>query len=1068
MEEAEALVETLQHNEPVLEIGDPGGSYEAFMIGQLQAEIIEMHARLEDERRRGQDLEEQIANGNGKRDSDHEQNHKRNLSTESCDASGKRRVRHHDAILQLQMELENLDGGSPSASRDAIKGYRWEDGTRDDEAEVKHTMTIMQLQLDMEALEGALAEERQQLAEAKASSEMLKQQLAETEAKLKEKVEAHQNLTESEPSGQLLHDVVAKTTGDMTKMQEALVVAREHFNLERQTLVAAVADAEERYSVVKKELEIRHEELHSLEERSQRAEARELVVQAERVKLEEEILHLKEQAAQEQEDWVLEKSDLQVAVRDSEARCVEKNQKIKNLERMLAGFQGCTFDSQGGLRNELLPANPKSVELEKKLANMTEAMEQLTCENTQLQRQTQLLRTEAEDARKLVVQKEEELAPMRRKLADMENLLEQENTKMNALTLSITEVASRKSWIDAEKENLRKSGSELEIINLVNSTDRSLRTLPENRKPRRLSDGGTKLGERPKQDAARARGENNNNAKIRSKQILEKEQQQNLRQQLELQAALKETERYKALVQQCETEMERLTLLLLETQERQTKTEQSWMMEKSQLEAHRHDAELEAAAKKLKLPARFAKMEKWRRQVSEADKLMNMLVQASEKAKQECSLASVEVAIADKLMQELLAAVVLIKEQLDATMGHAEDEIRSLVAETQLLKSDLKQELLNLRIQANPSVSSLPSVKCLESELRSWEQQCKAANAVLAEQEATIQSLQLEVSKARKQTWSVQADQGATVRALQEKEETIRKLLNEVNCLKQSADRNMSLRQSLTRQSLTKEGAVDSPAVLRRSFSCKLIEEKEMTLNVLKEETEFLKSLVFSLDTENAELQQQVLDFEAETTALKSTIANLQDNDAKRSEDVDALVQKLQVSTRRVGELECQRSELRDEMQRQAVSFADLYAELQKQEDMVRTDECNLADVEDSKIHLLQVLEEEKVELKSMVVHLDAEVMAHKSESTELKRHVEALQQEIETQKLELQATSDVRTRLEADVQAKHELETERDKLQADLNLFMEQLEMVQAIADERDVVASEARKVLVPSILKF
>lgn len=231
-----------------------------------------------------------------------------------------------------------------------------------------------------------------------------------------------------------------------------------------------------------------------------------------------------------------------------------------------------------------------------------------------------------------------------------------------------------------------------------------------------------------------------------------------------------------------------------------------------------------------------------------------------------------------------------------------------------------------------------------------------------------------------------------------------------------------------------------------------------MTLTVLKEETEFLKTLVFSLDTENAELQQQLLDFEAETTGLKSTIATLERENLRSNEtqceDVVALVQKLEESTRRVGELECQRSELHDEIQRQAVSFAALYAELHKHEsseDMVRVDEWKSAKSAEEK-SLLEVLEEEKAELKAMVERLDAEMMAHKSESSELKLQMEALQT----------GNVEIVTKLEAEIQSKRELEAERDKLEADLNLFMEQLEMAQAMADERD----EARKVLIlPSI---
>ena len=1242
LEEAEALVETLQRNEPVLEIGDPEDSYEAFMIGQLQAEIIDMHARLEDERKRGRELEEQIAN-QGMQNSENEKKLQRTLSTESCDATGKRRVRHHDAILQLQMELETLDGGSPSAS-DAIKGYRWEDGTRDDEAETKHTMTIMRLQLDVEALEGALAEE-------KASCGMLKKKLEETETKLNAE---RANVEALKGSGHVteVENKVLEAGGkkeEMAKMQDALVVAREHFNLERQTLMAAVADAEERYNGVKKELEAGHEMVQSFEERTQRAEAREAAVHAERLKLEQElrkhleavhiladdlqnqvelkeevIVKLREQTAQEHEEWVLEKSDLLVAVRESEGRCAEKNLTIKTLQRSFASLQSNfyderVFESAHGLRNQ------KMAQLEEKLESVTDAMEQLRSENTQLQKQTQLLRNDTEEARKSVAQKEEELASVQRRLADVEERLRQENSTMKALSLSITEAScSEENWRDAREFLTSKiagsqscagySSSEAEIelartqvllagsegkvkllaemiekmrsdsvyekenfaeqeIDLVKSADRPLRELSENRKLR-LSDGNMKLGEKMKQEVARMRAEI---AKLRSK-VHEKENtilnvqmqlasattackemevlmgrtvtEKEKKLQSQLQAAVKEATMYQAEVQKCEAEMERLTMLLLDVEERHTKSEQSWMAEKVQLQIDRHEAELQAATKKLKLPARFAKINKWQQQLSEADKLMNMLVVANEKSKQECSVASAEAVMADKLVQELLETVATTKKEVDATMGHAEDEIRALVAETQLLKTDLKRDILNLR-KAQPvivdevkrSMEVLPSVKCLDSERRSWEQQFKAANAMLAEKEATIRSLHDEVNKARQQTWSLQTDQGATVRALQQKEEMIRKLLNEVNQLKQSADRNMSLRQSFTkeaadlghcstplrqsadrnlslRQSLTKEADLGlglGPTSLRRSFSLKLIEEKEMTLNVLKEEQEYLKTMVFSLDTENAELQQQLLELEADSTALKSTIANLQreldDSNRQLSQDVNVLVERLQESTRHISELECQRTELRDEMQRQAVSFAALYEQLQKQEkfeDMVRVDECKAAENKE----VLKILEEEKAELKFMVERLDAEMMAHQAES---RQEVRALHLELENQKLQLKDVSEVRAKLDADLALKtdettvvsrelhllkisaeklaretemlrslveklecnrihleeqlrsegdarskvNELEAERDKLQDDLNLFMEQLEMIQAIADERDVVAFEARKVV-------
>ena len=128
MERAEAFVETLQRNEPVLEIGDPEASYEAFMVEQLQAEIIEMHARLEDERRHGSELEDQIKAEKGNlQDLPYKCIYncpKHDVSTEDpCYAKERRKVKHHEAILQLQMELASIDGSSSEAkvSRDCLR-----------------------------------------------------------------------------------------------------------------------------------------------------------------------------------------------------------------------------------------------------------------------------------------------------------------------------------------------------------------------------------------------------------------------------------------------------------------------------------------------------------------------------------------------------------------------------------------------------------------------------------------------------------------------------------------------------------------------------------------------------------------------------------------------------------------------------------------------------------------------------------------------------------------------------------------------------------------------------------
>lgn len=164
---------TFQQSEPVLEFGNPKASYEAFMVGQLQAEIIQMHARLDDERRHGRELQDEIKANNGNfQDFVYKLTNnclKYDMSTENrCYAKEKRKIKHQEAILQLQMELASIDG--PEAS-DAIKGYKWEDGPVSFH--------------DMETLEGVLAGERQNLTEEKVSTDHLRQQLEDlTQSKL--------------------------------------------------------------------------------------------------------------------------------------------------------------------------------------------------------------------------------------------------------------------------------------------------------------------------------------------------------------------------------------------------------------------------------------------------------------------------------------------------------------------------------------------------------------------------------------------------------------------------------------------------------------------------------------------------------------------------------------------------------------------------------------------------------------------------------------------------------------------------------------------------------------------
>ena len=763
--------------------------------------------------------------------------------------------------------------------------------------------------------------------------------------------------------------------------------------------------------------------------------------------------------------------------------------------------------------------------------------------------------------------------------------------------------ATERQNLISEKEDLRMELSRWEQNSEVRrSSDQPLRNLSENRSvPSSDASSNIKTGDKLRQDLEKIRTEN---VKLRSRtreqdqaylsvrmelsaalakrkdleieidrMVTEKQhliqKERHFRKQLE--ATSLQVDRQHAHIQSCESELQRLTMLLVEADEKMNTAEQTWRKEMGQLEAEREEARVEANEKRKEASDMLVKFEEWKITLREADSMVNALVRVNEKAKERWKrekerLASTQTEETNKIMQEILEAVALTKEQVDMIMGHAESEMRALVAETQIMRLDMAHEILKLKrelsgnIYENPGpMEVLASVKCKDSERRSWEHQIKAASVVLAQKEAAIRTLQLEVEKTRKQTLGVQTLHAGTQALLQEKEKAVLKLVNELNHLNQSISRDRTLRQSLTRD-------VDNVTSLRRSFSCKTVEERDSTVSVLKDELEQLKTMAFNLEVENAELQEQLLEAEMKTKALESTIEHFRKSDDRWMEEVRSLEEQLEESARHVSELESHRMELRDEMQRQAASFAELYEQLQKQEGALEGEARAISDKVAAEKEILHTLQEEKAELKIMVERLDAELSIYEkraaladSSQAELERvqlqmeglqkellRVDSLQKEMELQNVKLDNMSVERTKLEADIALKNkeltefgeeleskktlaelaaheskelksqveellakasaleeevtrkriaikaletelfaveenmarcledasvdlkELENERDNLQMELRTLSEQLQEIQALADEQTAMASEARQVLYPYIQLF
>jgi len=132
--------------------------------------------------------------------------------------------------------------------------------------------------------------------------------------------------------------------------------------------------------------------------------------------------------------------------------------------------------------------------------------------------------------------------------------------------------------------------------------------------------------------------------------------------------------------------------------------------------------------------------------------------------------------------------------------------------------------------------------------------------------------------------------------------------------------------------------------------------------------------------------------------------------------------------------------ELRDEMQRQAASFAELYEQLQMQEGALEGEARAIANKVAAEKEVLHTLQEEKAELKIMVERLDAELTLYEKKAScaetsqaELERlqlemeglqkelsRIDSLQIELDVQNAKLDNISLQRTMLEADLASKN------------------------------------------------
>jgi len=544
----------------------------------------------------------------------------------------------------------------------------------------------------------------------------------------------------------------------------------------------------------------------------------------------------------------------------------------------------------------------------------------------------------------------------------------------------------------------------------------------------------------------------------------------------ELQTLQEEVSWRQKHVDACQFQLESLTKILMETEERTHEAEHEWRKEKVQIETELQKARTNAHERHVEAVALSVKFKEWQDTLQDADLLVNALVQANDSARQDAwqwklekeLMGSVQVEEIAQVLEETLETVAVARKEVDVLMRDIECQMQDLIAEIRILKIEIRHKYWKVETGTLASSEqqkekcadafgdsevggySVSHIKCLEDE----QKQLNTETAVLVDNKSPIRSLHAEVMRSQKQIVA-QRDHAVTLQLLQEKEETVVTLVHELNKLKHSSNHLEEVR--------TKDEGKDCgrDSNLRQSFTLKVVKEKDDTLNLLKEEREHLKSMVESLESEVLEWQQRCLEAE---TALKEkvrTIADLQseidESHERLGEQVTTLADQLEEKNQHVSELECQRMELREEMQRQAIAFASLHEQLQRQDCSLEGEAKSIAIKVSEEKEVLRTLEEEKAELKSMVERLDAEVrffeqkaaavetsmaeMEHirlDRESLQVKLNcVEVLQLELDIQNSKLSTMAEQRSNLEASLTQKT----------VEFNLITEELNTIRASA---------------------
>ena len=378
-----------------------------------------------------------------------------------------------------------------------------------------------------------------------------------------------------------------------------------------------------------------------------------------------------------------------------------------------------------------------------------------------------------------------------------------------------------------------------------------------------------------------------------------------------------------------------------------------------------------------------------------------------------------------ELEEEKMHRTAEVESQLQVVSG-----LRAQIRYCEAALEELSTSFSQLEEQKGAEVSALQNevekLKTLqETELRNWQQRVQEATN---EKDITLASMCAELL-ATKRVFTEEVD------SLQGQLQECHRHISEINVDREAL---MDERISLTAMvSELQEKLEINETSMEKHFTTHCTQQE--VLKSLRNERSELQSTVKDLQDQIDVNQQKA---RAAETLLSETRLEMEafEREMKRKDD---LLQSLESDISLLQESALQDLQLRQEYETSCAATESLQQELNLQRDRRTKLEAELAQ-----------MTEEAIQARNQSIHWKGIACALETELDKKRQMIESLEDELQILEQNMSnaledATGDLK-----------EVENERDRLQTQVLVLNEQLEMSQAMVDERDAVASEARMV--------